>query len=89
MMHQELTGCASLAKVPAMSGYLLRKRLPGRRKIAAAVLVGGLVVLSGCVSVQAPDKPIVIELNINIKQEVVYRLAQDAQKTVEEHGDVF
>lgn len=89
MMHQELTGCASLAKVPAMSGYFLRKRLSGRCEIAAAVLVSGLVALSGCVSVQAPDKPIVIELNINIKQEVVYRLAQDAQKTVEEHGDVF
>ncbi len=89
MMHQELTGCALLAKVPAMSGYLLRKWLSGRCEIAAAVLVCGLVALSGCVSVQAPDKPIVIELNINIKQEVVYRLAQDAQKTVEEHGDVF
>ncbi|MFM5929976.1 MAG: YnbE family lipoprotein, partial [Novosphingobium sp.] len=56
---------------------------------AAAVLMAGLVTLSGCVSVKAPDKPIVIELNINIKQEVIYRLAQDAQKTVEENGDVF
>jgi hypothetical protein len=28
--------------------------------------------------VNAPDKPIVIELNINIEQEVVYRLAADA-----------
>ena len=45
--------------------------------------------LGGCVSVNAPDKPIVIELNINIKQEVVFRLAQDAQKTVAENGDVF
>jgi hypothetical protein len=72
-----------------MSGYLLQKRLSGRRGMAAAVLMGGLMALSACVSVQAPDKPIVIELNINIKQEVVYRLAQDAQKTVEEHGDVF
>jgi len=48
-----------------------------------------VMALSGCVSVAAPDKPIVIELNINIKQEVVYRLAQDAQKTVAENGDVF
>ncbi|MCW1402256.1 YnbE family lipoprotein [Novosphingobium sp. MW5] len=89
MMHQELTGCASLAKVPAMSGYQKGKRFPGRRTLAAAVLVGGVMALSGCVSVEAPDKPIVIELNINIKQEVVYRLAQDAQKTVKENGDIF
>lgn len=89
MMHQELTGCASLAKVPAMSGYRKGKRFPGRRTLAAAVLVGGVMALSGCVSVEAPDKPIVIELNINIKQEVVYRLAQDAQKTVKENGDIF
>lgn len=89
MMHQELTGCASLAKVPAMSGYCKEKRLSGWRKCAAAVLVGGVMALPGCVTVEAPDKPIVIELNINIKQEVVFRLAQDAQKTVQENGDIF
>ncbi|MFM5908337.1 MAG: YnbE family lipoprotein [Novosphingobium sp.] len=72
-----------------MSGYCKGTRLSGRRCKAAAVLMAGLVALSGCVSVKAPDKPIVIELNINIKQEVIYRLAQDAQKTVEENGDVF
>lgn len=89
MMHQQLTGCASLAKVPAMSGYFKGKRFPGRRTLATAVLMGGVMALSGCVTVEAPDKPIVIELNINIKQEVVYRLAQDAQKTVQENGDIF
>lgn len=89
MMHQELTGCASLATVPAMTGYQKGTRRAGWRGFAAAVLVGGVMALSGCVSVAAPDKPIVIELNINIKQEVVYRLAQDAQKTVAENGDVF
>lgn len=95
MMHQQLTGCASLAKVPAMSGYepisgfCRGKRFPGRRGLAAAVLVGSVMALSACVTVEAPDKPIVIELNINIKQEVVYRLAQDAQKTVQENGDIF
>ncbi|MDE8651563.1 YnbE family lipoprotein [Novosphingobium sp. H3SJ31-1] len=47
------------------------------------------MMLSGCISVNAPDKPIVIELNINIKQEVIYRLADDASKTIESHGDIF
>lgn len=43
----------------------------------------------GCVSVKAPDKPIVIELNVNIRQEVVYRLAQDAGKTIQSNPDIF
>ena len=45
--------------------------------------------LGGCISVKAPDKPIVIELNINIKQEVVYRLAGDAAKTIENNKEIF
>ena len=35
---------------------------------------------------KAPDKPIVIELNINIKQEVIYRLAADAAQTIDKNG---
>ena len=56
---------------------------------AVALLIGGAMAMAGCVSVSAPDKPIVIELNINIKQEVVYRLAADAGKTIEENPDIF
>ncbi len=45
--------------------------------------------LAGCISVNTPDKPIVIELNINIKQEVIYRLAADAGKTIDTNKDIF
>lgn len=45
--------------------------------------------LAGCISVNAPDKPIVIELNINIKQEVVYRLAADAGNTIKDNPGIF
>lgn len=55
----------------------------------AAMLLGGALALSACVSVTAPDKPIVIELNINIKQEVIYRLAQDAGNTIESNPEIF
>jgi hypothetical protein len=55
--------------------------------VLMVVLGGGLA--GGCVSVKAPDKPIVIELNINIKQEVIYRLAPGAQDTIEENSDIF
>jgi lipoprotein NlpI len=53
------------------------------------LLVAGVMALAGCISVESPDKPIVIELNINIKQEVIYRLAADAENTIEENSDIF
>lgn len=53
------------------------------------VLMSGGLALSGCISVNAPEKPIVIELNINIKQEVIYRLAADAVNTIEDNPDIF
>ncbi|TRD12846.1 YnbE family lipoprotein [Erythrobacter insulae] len=45
--------------------------------------------LGGCINVAAPDEPIVIELNINIRQEVIYRLAEDAANTIDENADIF
>jgi hypothetical protein len=48
-----------------------------------------MAMLGGCVQVTAPDKPIVIELNVNIRQEVIYRLAADAGNTIEENEDIF
>ena len=60
-----------------------------RVSTAAAILVAGAMALGGCISVNAPDKPIVIELNINIKQEVIYRIAADAANTITENPDIF
>ncbi|MEA1617730.1 YnbE family lipoprotein [Erythrobacter sp. T5W1-R] len=53
----------------------------------ALVLAGGMT--SGCINIAAPDEPIVIELNINIRQEVIYRLAADAANTIDENEDIF
>lgn len=53
------------------------------------VLIAAMAALGGCISVNAPDGPIVIELNINIRQEVIYRLAEDAGNTIEENADIF
>ncbi|MEH6723243.1 MAG: YnbE family lipoprotein [Qipengyuania sp.] len=47
------------------------------------------VALSGCITVNAPEEPIVIELNVNIRQEVIYRLAEDAGNTIEDNADIF
>jgi YnbE-like lipoprotein len=45
--------------------------------------------LAGCVQVSAPDKPIEINLNINIRQEVVVRLQQDVKNLIENNPGVF
>lgn len=92
MKHDRLTTRALAATTHAME---LKGHRTGHsfRRLRASVkaLTGGalMVAVSGCVSVSAPDKPIVIELNINIKQEVVYRLAADAARTIEENPDIF
>ena len=46
-------------------------------------------ILAGCVQVSAPEKPIEINLNINIRQEVVVRLQQDVRDLIKENPGVF
>lgn len=53
-----------------------------------AVMIG-VSVLAGCVQIDTPDKPIEINLNINIRQEVVYRLDGDAKKLIEQNSEIF
>jgi hypothetical protein len=60
-----------------------------RRLTRGVLLPGCTLALIGCINVAAPDEPIVIELNINIRQEVILRLAEDAADTVEENADIF
>ncbi len=63
-------------------------RIRQKRILAIAALVSSLMMV-GCISINAPDKAIVIELNINIKQEVIYRLAADTAKTIENNKEIF
>ncbi|MBC2668036.1 YnbE family lipoprotein [Novosphingobium piscinae] len=73
-----------------MQGDSKRGRFRGLTRMATAgMLVAGLLAMGGCISVNAPDKPIVIELNINIQQEVVYRLAKDADQTIAQNPEIF
>lgn len=59
-------------------------------RTGCAFALGAAVIGSaGCVTVKAPDKPIVIELNINIRQEVVYRLDAKARDVIEQESEIF
>jgi hypothetical protein len=66
------------------AAILTRVRLE-RALLGAAALAG----LTGCVQVSAPEKPIEINLNINIRQEVVVRLQQDVRELIKENPGVF
>ncbi len=89
-MTRTLTQACAAETIPDMNDGQQNRRKSGRRAVcAAAMVVGAGLTLCGCVSVTAPDKPIVIELNINIKQEVVYRLARDAGNTIESNPEIF
>lgn len=54
-----------------------------------AAIAVGIAGLGGCINVAAPEEPIVIELNVNIRAEVLYRLAEDASNTIDENADIF
>lgn len=47
------------------------------------------VPLTGCISVKPPDKPIEINLNVAIRQEVLVKLQQDAQQLINQNPDAF
>jgi len=48
-----------------------------------------LLASSGCVQVSAPEKPIEINLNVNVRQEVLVRLQRDAQEIIEDNPELF
>ena len=63
-----------------------RRLMIGRRFV---VIMMGTAALGGCVQIETPDKPIEINLNINIEQEIVYKLDGDAKKLIEQNSGIF
>jgi len=58
-------------------------------RLMMSALIGFVTLTSGCVNVTAPDKPIVINLNINITQQVVYRLDGQAKALIQSNPGIF
>ena len=63
-----------------------RRLMIGRRFV---VIMMGTAALGGCVQIETPDKPIEINLNVNIKQEVVVRLQKDASDLITSNPELF
>ncbi len=66
-----------------------RSWLTTMRRITTLALSGAIAAITGCVNVTAPDKPIVINLNINVTQEVVYRLDSEAKSLIQQNPGIF
>ena len=64
-------------------------RSASRSVVTRSVLLLILIGTGGCVQVSAPDKPIEINLNVNVKQEVLVRLQRDAQDIIENNPELF
>ena len=56
------------------------------RMITLGVCAAGL---SACVNVSAPDKPIEINLNIKVTQDVVVRLDGEAKQVIQQNPGIF
>jgi len=62
------------------------------RNMAAAgavALAGGAAACTPTVKLQAPDKPIEINLNVKIDQEVRVKLDKDVENLIANNPDVF
>ncbi len=81
MTMPKLTNSDCAVHSPSMKG--------AGHKLVAVVAMAATISLGGCITLEAPDEPIVIELNINITQEVIYRLADDAEQTIEDNSSIF
>jgi hypothetical protein len=54
--------------------------------LAAAALSAPL---AGCISLAAPEKPIEINLNVKIEQEVLVRLQRDVEQLIKQNPQDF
>ncbi|HEU0098214.1 MAG TPA: YnbE family lipoprotein [Allosphingosinicella sp.] len=69
---------------------LRRDATQGAMRRATPFLGAPVLLLSaGCVQVSPPEKPIEINLNINIRQEVVLSLREDVRKLIDQNPGVF
>jgi len=62
-----------------------------RVKRNGSLLVAAMlsVPLTGCITVKPPDKPIEINLNVKIEQEVLVRLQRDVEQIIRENPQDF
>ena len=72
--------------------FKAKKGLPDQKNRSALGIFSIAALLAGCtptVKVEAPDKPIVINMNMKIDRKVRVKLQNDLKKAKKDHPDVF
>lgn len=87
--QSRLIGAAALLSRTVTSLKRRLGRVMGGFWVRAVFATGVAASAGGCINIAAPEDPIVIELNVNIRAEVLYRLAEDANNTIDENADIF
>jgi hypothetical protein len=59
------------------------------KRLLSIIALGASAATSGCINISAPDKPIEINLNISVTQEVVYRLDGEAKTLIQQNPGIF
>jgi hypothetical protein len=76
-----------------MKPAMLTANVSDARRVAMTRTIFALLplaaLLGGCIQVKAPDKPIEINLNVNIRQEVVVSLRDDVKNLDKQYPGVF
>ena len=60
-----------------------------RSTVAGAMAALALAACTPTVKVEAPDKPIVINLNVKIEQEVRVKIDRDVEELLKSNPDIF
>ena len=71
------------------TGLKMEQRITTLRRMTGLAAIGLATMLGGCINVSAPDKPIEINLNISVTQEVVYRLDGEAKSLIQQNPGIF
>jgi hypothetical protein len=64
----------------------MKLRIPRPGLLASALLCAPL---TSCISLKAPDKPIEINYNVTIRQEVLVRLQRDVEQLINQNPEAF
>ena len=67
---------------------LIPKRL-NHPLLKAGIVLAAIPTLSSCITVSTPEKPIEINLNVDIKQEVLVRLQRDVETLINQNPEAF
>ena len=67
----------------------MRESMAHKARMIAFLAAAALAACQPTVKVEAPDKPIVINLNVKIEQEVRIKVEKEAEALLDQREDIF